>query len=463
MTAHGLMVGELFHRNGTIPIAKSDYNLGEAFKEMRHGTIRRRRQPTVSEMGKPALDMNLPTVGQHGFAIVWSQPDLCTPLCTTQEPKVGFGLQAILIRRIDFQYAQPSMQLPFGGSHSNLEHRMVHAISRPHHLFATPDTVLEHGRFLQSVPDPRPRGRQPVFTADGDDARLILHGHGAYIWGGYSDFPTWIVETRIHHPKLWQDCHHHPINHRPMHHPTFLDRYSRQIRLPLVAEAGQQAIREASVLIVGLGGLGSPAAMYLAAAGVEQLTLADFDVVDPSNLQRQIAHTYADIGQLKTESAARCLRAINPDLRVTCLDYTLGAEEFDELAESHDVLMDCTDNFPTRFQLNDASLRTRTPLVSGAAIRWEGQVTAFDPRLPDSPCYQCLYPDRAVEAATCAAEGVISPLVGVIGTMQALEAINILLNRGQLHGAVWLFDAQFMEWQKMVLPRNAQCPACGSK
>lgn len=242
----------------------------------------------------------------------------------------------------------------------------------------------------------------------------------------------------------------------------FHDRYSRQIRLPLVAEQGQRAIRDAAVLIVGMGGLGSPVAMYLAAAGVGRLTIADFDVVDHSNLQRQIAHVHADIGLLKTESAARRLRAINPDITVTCLDYTLETEEFTDLAADHQLLMDCTDNFPTRFQLNDASLATGTPLVSGAAIRWEGQVTAFDPRKPDSPCYQCLYPDRDVEAASCAAEGVISPLVGVIGTMQALEAVNILLDRGQLHGTVWLFDAQFMDWQKMVLPRNPRCPACGA-
>ena len=241
---------------------------------------------------------------------------------------------------------------------------------------------------------------------------------------------------------------------------AFLDRYSRQIRLPLVTADGQQTLHDASVLIVGMGGLGSPVAMYLTAAGVGHLTVADFDVVDHSNLQRQIAHAHSDIGQLKTESAAKRLYAINPDLRVTCLNYTLETDELNELATEHDLLIDCTDNFVTRFQLNDASLATDTPLVSGAAIRWEGQVTAFDPRNSASPCYQCMYPNRDVEAATCAAEGVISPLVGVIGTMQALEAINILLGRGQLPGVVWLFDAQHMDWQKMVLPKNPNCPAC---
>ena len=242
---------------------------------------------------------------------------------------------------------------------------------------------------------------------------------------------------------------------------NFHERYSRQIKLPSVGEEGQQRIHAASVLIVGMGGLGSPVAMYLVAAGVGHLSIADFDVVDDSNLQRQIAHGHADIGSLKTESAARTLKAINPDLRVDCHNITLESEELHALAKEHTLLVDCTDNFPTRFQLNEASLAAKIPFVSGAAIRREGQVTAFDPNQADSPCYQCLYPNQDVEAASCAAEGVISPLVGVIGTMQALESVNILLGRGQLHGVVWLFDAQYMEWQKMTLPKNPKCPACG--
>ncbi len=242
----------------------------------------------------------------------------------------------------------------------------------------------------------------------------------------------------------------------------FLERYSRQIKLPLVGESGQRALRDSSVLIVGMGGLGSPVAMYLAAAGVGQLSIADFDVVDLSNLQRQIAHSYNHIGLLKTESAAKTLKSINPEVEIICHDFALETEEIEGLAAEHSLIIDCSDNFPTRFQLNAAAVKTKTPLVSGAAIRWEGQVTAFDSRQPNSPCYQCLYPNTGVEAASCAAEGVISPLVGVIGTMQALESINILLGRGQLHGVVWLFDAQFMEWQKMVLPKNFDCPICGS-
>ncbi len=243
---------------------------------------------------------------------------------------------------------------------------------------------------------------------------------------------------------------------------AFAERYSRQIKLPHVGLKGQEALANAKVLIVGMGGLGSPVSLYLAAAGVGFLGIADFDIVDQSNLQRQIAHRERDIGLLKTESAELALKDINRHLSIERYDFTLEKAELSTLGEEYDLILDCTDNFPTRFQLNDISLLTKTPLVSGAAIRWEGQVTAFDPGDPESPCYQCLYPDRSLEAASCAAEGVISPLVGVIGTMQALEAVNILLGRAQLIGTMWLFDAQFMEWQQMKLPKNPSCPACGS-
>ncbi|MDD9821734.1 MAG: HesA/MoeB/ThiF family protein, partial [Gammaproteobacteria bacterium] len=199
----------------------------------------------------------------------------------------------------------------------------------------------------------------------------------------------------------------------------FHTRYSRQIRLPQVGEAGQLKLREARVFIVGMGGLGAPAAMYLTAAGVGHLTLADFDRVDESNLQRQIIHAHADIGELKAASAAATLRALNPQVDIATLDYSLDAGDLRDSAAAADLLLDCTDNFPTRFEMNRVALQTRTPLVSGAAIRWEGQVTAFDPRAPASPCYRCLYPDDSVDAVTCAMEGVISPLVGVIGAMQA--------------------------------------------
>ena len=251
----------------------------------------------------------------------------------------------------------------------------------------------------------------------------------------------------------------------PNSHMTQIDfdaRYSRQIKLPLIGQAGQEALDKARVLVVGMGGLGSPVALYLAAAGVGHLILADFDVVEESNLQRQIIHGQSDIGRLKSESAADSLKNINPDLTIDTLNFALDHDDLLVQAKSCDLIVDCTDNFPTRFELNRVSLTTKTPLVSGAAIRFEGQVTAFDPNQPDSPCYQCLYPNTDVEAASCAMEGVIAPLVGVIGTMQALEAINILVGNGQLHGNVWLFDAQYMEWQKMGLPKNPNCPACSS-
>ena len=243
----------------------------------------------------------------------------------------------------------------------------------------------------------------------------------------------------------------------------FLERYSRQIRLPQVGEEGQRRLRDARILVVGMGGLGSPVSLYLAAAGVGHMVIADFDRVDPSNLQRQIIHQQEDIGELKAESAARSLRALNPDVAVETLDYVLDHDDFDALAQRVDLIVDCTDNFPTRFELNDVSRAHGVPLVSGAAIRWEGQVTSFDPREPDSPCYQCLYPDRSLESATCEMEGVVAPLVGVIGTMQAMEAMNVLLGEAALTGVVWLFDARNMEWQRMTLGRNPRCPACGEE
>jgi molybdopterin/thiamine biosynthesis adenylyltransferase len=246
-----------------------------------------------------------------------------------------------------------------------------------------------------------------------------------------------------------------------MNQTNYDERYSRQIRLPQIGEVGQKKLYEASVLIVGMGGLGSPVALYLAAAGIGHFRIADFDQVDESNLQRQVIHHHDDIGQLKAESAARKLKAINPDVKVETLDYSMDYDDFIEQTRDIDLIIDCTDNFPTRFELNQVSRETGIPLVSGAAIRWEGQVTSFIPRLPESPCYQCLYPNRDLESATCAMEGVVAPLVGVIGTMQAMEAVNILLGNPQLNGVVWLFDARSMEWQRMQLNRNPQCPACG--
>lgn len=242
----------------------------------------------------------------------------------------------------------------------------------------------------------------------------------------------------------------------------FAQRYSRQIKLPQIGLEGQERLRDSSVLIVGMGGLGSPVGLYLAAAGVGSMRIADFDRVDESNLQRQIVHQQASIGQHKAESAANQLRAINPSLQVQTLNYVLGCDDFLEQAQEVDLIVDCTDNFPTRFELNDVSRQTQTPLVSGAAIRWEGQITSFDPRNPKSPCYQCLYADRSVESATCEMEGVVAPLVGMIGSMQAMEAMNMLLGNSALCGVVWLLDCRTMDWQHMQLDRNPACPCCGA-
>lgn len=242
------------------------------------------------------------------------------------------------------------------------------------------------------------------------------------------------------------------------------ERYSRQIKLPQVGAEGQALLSKSRVLIIGMGGLGSPVALYLASAGIGQLTITDFDRVDESNLQRQIIHNRASVGDLKAASAQHTIERLNPRCVVDAMDYELEGEELLEQVGKADVVLDCTDNFPSRFALNEACIAMGTPLVSGAAIRWEGQVATFDPKDPDCPCYRCLYPDTGVEAATCAMEGVIAPIVGVIGTMQALEALNVLLKTGPgLRGRVMVFDGIAMDWQIINLPRNTDCPACSAR
>ena len=246
--------------------------------------------------------------------------------------------------------------------------------------------------------------------------------------------------------------------------PEELKRYSRQIKLSQVGEDGQQRLLESRTLIIGMGGLGSPVAMYLAAAGVGQLAFSDYDRVDESNLQRQIIHSQACIGELKAASARETIKRLNPTCVVEALDYELDGEELLAQVRAASVVIDCTDNFPSRFELNRASLATGTPLGSGAAIRWEGQVATFVPRNPDSPCYQCLYPDTGIEAATCAMEGVIAPIVGVVGTIQALEVLNLLLTTGEgLCGRLLALDGIAMEWQTINLPRSPDCPACACR
>lgn len=239
-------------------------------------------------------------------------------------------------------------------------------------------------------------------------------------------------------------------------------RYARQIRLSQIGETGQQKLLDASVLIIGMGGLGSPAAMYLAAAGIGQLTISDFDQVEDSNLQRQILHRTKDIGELKALSAKRTIAEINPDCEVTALDWQLDDEELEKYVAGADVVLDCTDNFPTRFAINRACVKALTPLVSGAAIRLEGQIASYIPG-SDGPCYQCLYKEQYENTETCAMEGVLSPVVGVIGTLQALQAILVLSGKSEhVNGKLMLFDGLSMEWQSVRIPKNPNCPVCSS-
>lgn len=239
-------------------------------------------------------------------------------------------------------------------------------------------------------------------------------------------------------------------------------RYSRQILLPQFDVEGQEKLLNSCALIIGLGGLGSPAAMYLAAAGVGSLVLNDYDVVDLSNLQRQIAHGTENVGEAKPESARRTLERLNPDVRITELAARLEGSQLEQAVARADVVLDCSDNFATRFAINTACVKTRTPLVSGAVIRFEGQLTVFTPGIENSPCYNCLYADYGELAESCVQSGVLAPLPGIIGSLQALEAIKLLTGVGDtLRGRLLLFDALTMEWNQMLLKRNPKCPTCG--
>lgn len=239
-------------------------------------------------------------------------------------------------------------------------------------------------------------------------------------------------------------------------------RYSRQIMLPEMDVAGQQKLLEATVLIVGMGGLGCPAAMYLAAAGVGHLIIADDDTVELTNLQRQIAHGQKDLGTSKVVSVQETLRGLNPDVKITALDRRLTEEDLDQTVCNVDVVVDACDNFTTRFAINRVCIKNRTPLVSGAAIRMEGQVAVFDSTQPDSPCYQCLYGEGNDEDASCSQNGVMAPLVGIIGSVQAMETLKVLTGIGRtLTGRLLLLDAATMQWREMNLPKDKNCTACG--
>jgi molybdopterin/thiamine biosynthesis adenylyltransferase len=243
--------------------------------------------------------------------------------------------------------------------------------------------------------------------------------------------------------------------------PEQLRRYSRQIRVAGIGTEGQERILASRVLVVGMGGLGSPAALYLAAAGVGTLVVSDFDRVEESNLQRQIIHRQADIGEHKALSAKRAIEALNPACQVVAKDWQLDDEELGTEIAAADLVLDCSDNFATRFALNRACMAQATPLVSGAAIRREGQIITF---MPGGPCYQCLYPVGLENEETCAMEGVLAPLVGVIGSMQALQGVQVLAGQGaEMAGKLLIFDAGAMEWRSLKVPKDPACPVCGSR
>ena len=238
-------------------------------------------------------------------------------------------------------------------------------------------------------------------------------------------------------------------------------RYGRQIMLPQVDFNGQQKLFDSTALIIGMGGLGSPIAMYLAAAGVGHLILVDFDVVELSNLQRQIIHHTADLGRLKVESARDTLQAINPDTKITCIAERLNDQALADQVKRADVVLDGSDNFATRFAVNQACVTHKTPLVSGAAIRMEGQVAVFMNNRPDSPCYHCLYKDEGEEETRCSETGVLAPVVGIIGSLQATEAIKILVGmEHNLAGWVLIMDALHQDWRRLKLAKDPACPVC---
>jgi len=240
-------------------------------------------------------------------------------------------------------------------------------------------------------------------------------------------------------------------------------RYSRHILLPQIGYEGQEKLTKSHALIVGAGGLGAPAALYLAASGVGKLTICDFDNVDLTNLQRQIIHTTTSVGINKAVSAQQTLYEINPEVVVNTVQQKSTEAQITKLVNGADVVIDCSDNFATRYALNRVCFATKKPLVSGAAIRFEGQITVFDFRHENSPCYHCLFPDAGEDQEMrCADNGVFSPLVGMIGTTQAAEALKLIMSIGDsLQGRLLLLDALSMEWRTIKLARDPKCLVCG--
>lgn len=240
-------------------------------------------------------------------------------------------------------------------------------------------------------------------------------------------------------------------------------RYSRHILLDALGIEGQERILATHALVIGAGGLGSPAALYLASAGVGKITLVDDDTVDFTNLQRQILHTQARVGVAKAESGRQALSAINPEIAIVPLQQRLSGEVLDTLVGTADIVLDCTDNFATRHAINRACVHQRKPLVSGAAIRFDGQISVYDLRRDDAPCYHCLFPEGdEVEEVRCAVMGVFAPLTGIIGTTQAAEALKLAAGIGEsLSGRLLLLDALEMEWRSVRFRKDPACAVCG--
>ena len=240
-------------------------------------------------------------------------------------------------------------------------------------------------------------------------------------------------------------------------------RYSRHILLNEWGVEGQERVSQSHALIVGAGGLGSPAALYLASAGVGHISLIDHDHVDVTNLQRQIAHSQARVGQFKVASLQAAMHAINPEAQVTCYSQKADAALLALCMPSVDVVLDCTDNFETRQLINRACAQFAKPLVSGAALRFDGQVAVYDTRQADAPCYACVFPpDTSLEETRCATMGVFAPLVGIIGSMQAAEALKLISGAGEAAvGRLLMLDGRSMHWSDIRLPRNPNCPVCG--
>ncbi len=240
-------------------------------------------------------------------------------------------------------------------------------------------------------------------------------------------------------------------------------RYSRHILLNELGVEGQEKLLASHALVIGAGGLGSPVALYLASAGVGHITLVDHDTVDATNLQRQIAHNLARVGQPKALSAREAMLAINPEVRIDTVQQRADAALLDQLVPQAQVVLDCTDNFATRHAINRACVRHQVPLVSGAAIRFDGQLSVYDARDAASPCYACVFPDTdGLEETRCATMGVFAPLVGIVGTMQAAEALKMLSGMGsRLVGRLQMLDGRGMEFTEVQLGRNPGCAVCG--